>query len=307
MRSGVWPHSRQSLLPVLGRLRRVLLDAQALALRFARIDPRQELGRFQVRKRQQQVAEVALGIDADRRDAVDAGLFEQRQAQAGLAAAGHADADGVRGEIARVVEQQVLGRRARRRVVFPPEIEHAEFFVVLHGPAPRTRQRCRINLPGGRKVRFPGGGRPGKGEAMKLRATPQAAPCGALIEGVDLREPLAQRAGRCDPGAVAAAPGDRVSRSATAARGHRALRRVDRSVRRRSVLRLGARSSARRAGAPRGRRADADLRRDVALRLELPAEPAGCDRALRRRHSAGRRRHAVRQSVRGVGSVVARR
>ncbi|MGH8241638.1 MAG: hypothetical protein ACREXP_32090 [Steroidobacteraceae bacterium] len=27
---------------------------------------------------------------------------------------------------------------------------------------------------------------------MRLRATPQAAPCGAVIEGVDLREPLAK-------------------------------------------------------------------------------------------------------------------
>ncbi len=161
---GRLPPLRQSVLPVLGCLRRVLLDAQALALRFARIDPREELGRFQVRKRQQQVAQVAFRIDADRRDAVDASLFEQRQAQAGFAAARHADADCVRGEIARVVEQQILGQRARRRLVFPPEIEHAEFFVVLHRPLP-AKPALQDKLVRRRKVRFLGAAVPRKGGA----------------------------------------------------------------------------------------------------------------------------------------------
>jgi hypothetical protein len=89
-----------------------------------------------VRKRQQQVAEIALRVDADGRNAVDAGLFEQREAEAGLAAACHPDADCMRREIAGVVQQQVVGGCARCRVVFPAEIEHAKLFVVLHGPAP---------------------------------------------------------------------------------------------------------------------------------------------------------------------------
>ena len=45
--------------------------------------------------------------------AVDRGLLDQRQAQPGLAAAGHADADGVGHEVARVVEH------GRSRAVFP--------------------------------------------------------------------------------------------------------------------------------------------------------------------------------------------
>ena len=48
--------------------------------------------RHEIGKGQQQVAEVALGVDRDRGDAVDRRFLEQRDAQAGLAAAGHADA-----------------------------------------------------------------------------------------------------------------------------------------------------------------------------------------------------------------------
>ncbi len=59
---------------------------------------RKSAGR-EIGERQQQVAEVALGVDDEGRDAVDRGLLEQRDAQAGLAAAGHADADRVRGQV----------------------------------------------------------------------------------------------------------------------------------------------------------------------------------------------------------------
>ena len=90
--------------------------------------------RREIRKREQQIAEIALRVDADGRDAVDGGFFEQREAQARLAAAGHAHADRVRGEVLRVVEDQVVERRALARgIELAPEIENAELFVVLHG------------------------------------------------------------------------------------------------------------------------------------------------------------------------------
>ena len=47
-------------------------------------------------------------------NAVDRRLFEQREAEAGLAAAGHADADGVRHQVLGVVEQQVARGACRR-------------------------------------------------------------------------------------------------------------------------------------------------------------------------------------------------
>ena len=71
----------------------------ALLARVVLVDPRPKSSGARFGKRQQQVGEVALGVDDDRGDAVDRGLFEQRDAQAGLAAAGHADADGVGDEV----------------------------------------------------------------------------------------------------------------------------------------------------------------------------------------------------------------
>ena len=67
----------------------------------------------QLGKGEQQVAEVALGIDGDDRDAVDGGFFEQRQAEARLAAAGHADAHGVGGEVLGVVRGSACSSRLR--------------------------------------------------------------------------------------------------------------------------------------------------------------------------------------------------
>ena len=59
---------------------------------------------------QQQVAQVALGIDDNRRDAVQGGLFEQADAQSGLARAGHAGHHPVGGQVSRVIQQQLVGR-----------------------------------------------------------------------------------------------------------------------------------------------------------------------------------------------------
>jgi len=103
--------------------------------------PRAKVIGLQVREREQQVADVAFRVDRDRWHAVDGGLLEQRQAQAGLAAAGHADAHGVRGQVARVVEQ-FGAELLRGRVVLAAEVEDAEAFVggrVMSVPALR---RC---------------------------------------------------------------------------------------------------------------------------------------------------------------------
>ena len=91
----------------------------------------------------------------------------------------------------RVVEQQVVGGLARREVVLAAEVEDAELFEVLHAPLP-AQPALQDKLATAKKVRFPRRGATGpRGGRMTIRATPQAAPCGALIEGVDLRGPLA--------------------------------------------------------------------------------------------------------------------
>src|SRR5690606_11848546 len=82
----------------------VVADAQALALRLARVDPRLEVGGRQVGEGEGEVAQVALGVDGQDGDAVDGRLLDQAHAEAGLAAAGHAHDDGVGGEVAGVVQ-----------------------------------------------------------------------------------------------------------------------------------------------------------------------------------------------------------
>ena len=103
----------EALAPGVGGLGGEFLDRQAFACGVRRIDPRLEVCGTQFREGEHQVAEVAFGIDADRRDTIDRGLFEQRQAKTGFAAAGHPYADGVRGQVFGVVEDQVVLDRER--------------------------------------------------------------------------------------------------------------------------------------------------------------------------------------------------
>ena len=133
MRAPSWPHaarpSRQrSRLLACERVRR---DAGAPRLVF--VDPRPEVFRREVRERQQQVREVPLRIDGDHGHAVDCGLLDQRKAQPGLAAARHADADGVRHEVTRVVEDGCFELFLGVEVVLATEVEDAELLEVLHG------------------------------------------------------------------------------------------------------------------------------------------------------------------------------
>ncbi len=118
----------ESLAPGRCGCRRELVDALALARGFAGVDPGLEVFRPQLRKGQCEVGDVAFRVDDDGGNAVDRGLLEQRHAEAGLAAAGHADADRMRRQVARVV-QQFVAELLRGRVVLPAEVEDAELFV----------------------------------------------------------------------------------------------------------------------------------------------------------------------------------
>ena len=71
-----------------------------------------------------EVAEVAFGVDGDDGDAVQRGFFEQGDAEAGFAGAGHADDDGVGGEVGSVVEDG----RAGVGQGFGAEVELADVF-----------------------------------------------------------------------------------------------------------------------------------------------------------------------------------
>ncbi len=155
----------EPLAPLLGLGRGELVARDPLARGVLLVDPGQEVLRAQLGEGQQQVGEVALGVDDHGRDAVDRGLLEQVDAEAGLAAAGHADDHGVRDQVARVVEQGLVARRERRRVERPAQVEDAELFEVHHRDPPqreayreRTAARAVRARRAGRERRAAGSG-----------------------------------------------------------------------------------------------------------------------------------------------------
>ncbi len=114
-------------------LRGEVVGRQILPLRVAFIDPWPEILRPQLREGEEQIAEIALRIDGDRRHAVERGLLDQADAEPGLAAARHADADGMGHEIARIIEEESGLRLPRGEIVGPSEIEGAELFIFRDG------------------------------------------------------------------------------------------------------------------------------------------------------------------------------
>jgi hypothetical protein len=121
---------RQSLLPALRRAGCELLGRLVLDARLVPVDPGEEIRRLQIREGQQQVGEVALGIDHDGRNAIERSFFQQREAQTGLAAAGHADAQGVRHEILGLVQSQPRLRLVAGKIEGAAEVEDAELLEV---------------------------------------------------------------------------------------------------------------------------------------------------------------------------------
>jgi hypothetical protein len=115
----------EAVLPGFGGFRGQLGDGQSLARGIARIHPRLEIAGSERGKGEQEVAEVALRVDADGGNAVDRGFLEQRQAQTGLARSGHAHAHRMRGQVAGIVKDQVLTQRVGSGIELPSEIERA--------------------------------------------------------------------------------------------------------------------------------------------------------------------------------------
>src|SRR5262249_48161324 len=137
----VLPPLGESLLPRVSFLRREVRDRKTGFLRVLFVDPRLEFLGTQTGERQQQIAEISLRIDDDRRDAVDRGFLEQRQTHPRLSPARHANTDGVGDQVLGVVEEQVGLQFARLGVAQPAEVKDAELFEVLHGLL--ANQSCR--------------------------------------------------------------------------------------------------------------------------------------------------------------------
>jgi len=122
----------KALLPL--RRVRCRQGVDRLALRGSfRLGPWSEIGGREVGKRQQQIREIALRIDRQYRDAIDGRFLDERDPEAGLPAAGHADAHGVRQQILGVVEERFRRSGARCEVVLLSEVEETELLVGRHG------------------------------------------------------------------------------------------------------------------------------------------------------------------------------
>lgn len=96
----------EAFFPELGLLGGEVVGGDAFALGVLFVDPGAEVRGLEIREREEEIGEVAFGIDDDGGNAVDGGLFQQGEAEAGLAAAGHADADGVGDKVAGIVKER---------------------------------------------------------------------------------------------------------------------------------------------------------------------------------------------------------
>jgi hypothetical protein len=121
----------QALLPKRRLRRGVFVRRKALLACVVLVDPGPEVGGVQVGKSEQEVGHVAFGVDDDGRDAVHGGFFEQRDAEPGFTAAGHADANPVGHEIFGVVEQGANLRFAAVKVIRASKVEDAQLLKIV--------------------------------------------------------------------------------------------------------------------------------------------------------------------------------
>ena len=122
----------EALAPALRLLACEVVCRDAGAPRLVFVDPRPEIFLREVREGQQQVRDIPLRIDGDHGHAVDCGLFDQGKAQPGLATPRHADADAVRHEVTRVVQDGCFELFLGVDVVVATDVEDAELLEVLH-------------------------------------------------------------------------------------------------------------------------------------------------------------------------------
>ncbi len=130
----------QPLPPPRRQLLGVCAARQVLLLGVLLVDPVLDGGRVEVGELQQQVRQVALGVDEDAGDVIDDRLFENADGQAGLARAGHADDDAVRRQVAGIVHDELVRpHRPRGQVVFAAEIEAGRLLDVEGSGSGRRR------------------------------------------------------------------------------------------------------------------------------------------------------------------------
>jgi hypothetical protein len=123
---------RESGFPLLRFAFGVCVDAEVLKPCLVGVGPRREVGGLKIRKRQQQIRKIALGIHGDHRQAVDRRFFDEADAQTSLAAAGHPQDDRMRYEIGGIVEHRSVSHLTACRIDLSSEIEKSEL-LKIHG------------------------------------------------------------------------------------------------------------------------------------------------------------------------------
>ena len=101
-----------------------------MALRFAGIDPRREVCRARLGNVRRRFSEIALRVDGQTGMPSIAASSMSVMPEPGLAAAGHADADGVGQEIAGVVEDEIVEAGAFLEIELLSEVEESELLVI---------------------------------------------------------------------------------------------------------------------------------------------------------------------------------
>ena len=120
--------------PLRGNLLSVFLDAEPFSSGVINIHPGAEIFGTHFLELQQQICHVAFGVNDYHGHLVQCGFFQQNNTQAGLAASRHADTNGMRGQIAGVVEKGAVEQAFSIEVVFSAEIERTKMFRGgLHG------------------------------------------------------------------------------------------------------------------------------------------------------------------------------
>lgn len=95
----------EAFFPEVGGFGGGLLRSFAGAAGEVGVDPGLEVGGGEAREVEEGVGDVAFGVNHEGREALEGGFFEEPDTQAGFAGAGHADDDGMGGEVGGVVEE----------------------------------------------------------------------------------------------------------------------------------------------------------------------------------------------------------
>ena len=116
----------EAIAPFAGRTGGELFQRDPLPFGSIGFQPGEEIGWRQIGKREQHVGQIPLGIDHQRRNAIEGRLFNEVDQKPGFAAASHADADAMRGEAPGIDHQGLAAGAACLGIDFPTEVEHAE-------------------------------------------------------------------------------------------------------------------------------------------------------------------------------------